>query len=139
MELNRNTIAAGVVALLLVVGGAFTLGKHVGVKRESWRAAVAARHAAVQHCLALGKEVNNRVVMAFRQQMPIAEFEKEFGALVPVGERKFPDAKADTTHVYTHEPSHRVFYLRFEDGRLLGYSSNHGVDDIQPYLPSIEE
>ena len=134
-----NQIVVAVVVLLVVAVCAFALGKRAGAKQESWRAAVAAHHAAVNHCRALGDEANRRVTMAWRARMPTSEFEEHFGELVPVGQRGFPDAKDDTTHVYTHGPSHRVFYLRFAEGRLVGHSSSHGADDIQPYLPSIDD
>ena len=29
--------------------------------------------------------------------------------------------------------------VRFKAGALVGHGSNHGVDDVQPHLPSIEE
>ncbi len=67
------------------------------------------------------------------------DFEKEFGEVVAADPGKSPEAGKDTTHIYTHQASHRVFHLRFEDGVLLGYGSSHGPDDIQPYLASIEQ
>jgi hypothetical protein len=134
-----NQIVVGVVVLFVVAVCGFALGKRAGAKRQSWRAAVAAQHAVVSHCRALGDEANRRVKMAWRARMPISEFEEHFGTLAPVDQGDFPEANDDTTHVYTHAPSHRVFYLRFAEGRLVGHRSSHGADDIQPYLPSIED
>jgi hypothetical protein len=77
--------------------------------------------------------------MAMKQRMPLADFEEKFGEAVPIDRSKFPEVREDITHVYRHQPSHRVFFLHFENGALLGHSSSHGPDDIQPHLPSIEE
>jgi len=71
--------------------------------------------------------------------MPLETFKEEFGNVMPIDRAELPDARANSTHVYVHEPSHRTFYLRFEDGVLLGFRSDHSPDDIQPYLPSIDE
>jgi hypothetical protein len=136
---TENQIVVAVVTLLIVALCAFALGKRAGLRQKSWQAAVAAHHAAVNHCRALGDEADRRIKMAWRAHMPIPEFEEHFGKLVPVDQGDFPNANDDTTHVYTHAPSHRVFYLRFEEGKLVGHRSNHGADDIQPYLPSIED
>ncbi|MHC5053544.1 MAG: hypothetical protein ACYTKD_02370 [Planctomycetota bacterium] len=139
METKKSHILVLLALLVLVAVSSFVLGKHTGTKRQAWRSAVAAHHAAVDHCLALGEEVNKRTRMAWRARMPIAEFENQFGKPVPVEQGTFPEAREDTTHVYTHEPSHRVFYLRFQDGVLLGVTSAHGSDTIQQHLPSIQE
>ena len=139
MENKIHRILVVLVAFMLVAASSFVLGKHIGAERQTWRSAVAAHRTAVDYCLALGEEVNKRITMAWRAQIPIAEFENQFGKAVPVDQGTFPEAKDDSTHVYTHEPSHRVFYLRFEHGVLVGVSSSHGSDDIQPHLPSIEE
>ena len=139
MKITGNQSVAAAVVLVAVAASSYALGWHVGVKKRSWRSAVAAHHAAVNHCRTLGDEANKRIKMAWHAQMSIAEFEKHFGKLVPVDQEEFPDARGDTTHVYTHAPSHRVFYLRFEKRRLVGHRSGHGVDDIRPHLPSIED
>jgi hypothetical protein len=136
---KKHRFGDKLVVLILVAGCSFLLGKHMEKKKHAWSSAVAAHHAAVNRCRALGQEANKRIMMAFRARMSIVEFEKEFGKTVPVGQGTFPETREETTHVYTHEPSHRVFYLRFENGVLLGVSSGHSVDDIGPHLPSIEE
>lgn len=139
MEDKKHRNLAILVVLILVAACSFVVGKHLGTKKQAWRTAVAAHHAAVDHCRALGKEANRRVIMASRSGMPFAEFNKQFRKTVPADQGSFPEANEDTTHVYTHEPSHRIFYFRFENGVLRRMSSNHGADDIQPHLPLIEK
>jgi hypothetical protein len=139
MEYKKHHTFVLIGILILVATCSFVLGTHTGTNRQAWRSAVAAHHEAVDHCRALGEEVNKRVRMAWRARMSITEFEDEFGRPVPVDRGSFPEVTKDTTHAYTHEPSHRTFYLRFQDGVLLGANSSHGADDIQPHLPSIEE
>ena len=141
MKIGRNQLFAAAVILALAVVGmcSYALVKRVGVKQKSWHAAVAAHHAAVDHCKALGREVNSRVKASWRTGMRIAEFEDHFGRVIPIDQGVHPEANSDDTHVFTHEQSHRVFYLRFEKGVLAGYHSSHGADDIQPHLPSIEK
>ena len=136
---NRSSAILLTGAFVTVAVCAYFFGKHVGTKQQAWRSAVEAHHVAVEHCQALGKEVNNQLRMARRARMPLAQFKEEFGEPVAVSRGEFPEAAEDDTHVFTHEASHRVFYLRFADDVLVGYHGSHGADDIQPHLPSIEE
>ena len=99
MENNELLILLVLVVLILVPACSFVLGKDIGARRQTWRSAVAAHHVAVDHCRALGEEVNKRIKMAWRAQIPIAEFENRFGRAVPVDQGTFPEAKEDTTHV----------------------------------------
>ena len=131
-------VILSVLAVLLIVS-AFSAGRYSGKLTTARWDAIVAHNVAVKHCLELGEEVDNRIVMAMKQQMPLADFEEKFGEAVPIDSNEFPEVREDITHVYRHQPSHRVFFLHFENGVLLGMSSNHGPDDIQPYLPSIEE
>jgi len=135
----RQHIFATLVIVLSVGICAFLLGKRVGARQLEWRAAVAAHHAAVDHCQALGKEVNKRLKSACEARIALADFEEHFGKAVLLDQATFPEANDGDTHVFVHEPSHRVFYLRFENSVLAGYHGSHGADDIQPHLPSIEE
>jgi hypothetical protein len=127
------------VLVVLLIVGAYSVGKDSGKLIQARRDAIVAHHVAVKHCLELGEEVTNRIIMAVRQRMPLADFEEEFGEVVPIDRSKFPEVREDITHVYTHQRSHTVFFLHFGNGVLLGCDSGHGPDDIQPYLPSIEE
>ena len=138
MKDNLRTFGT-VAAVLLVVVASYAVGRSCGKRSQAWRASVAAHHTAVDHCQALGVEVNKRVQMACKGRISLADFEKEFGEVVAADPGKSPEAGKDTTHIYTHQASHRVFHLRFKDGVLLGYGSSHGPDDIQPYFPSIEQ
>ena len=133
MKISRSQIAILVVVAVL----SYLLGNHNGVKKQSWRSAVAAHHAAVDDCRVLGAEVNRRVKLAVRSQMTVVEFEEHFGKLVAVDQASFPDAGKGKTHVYTHAPSHQVFYLRFDDDTLFGHGWH--LNDPQPHLPSIEQ
>jgi hypothetical protein len=126
-------------AMIVVAVCSFLLGRHMGMSKEAWRSAYSAHHSDVEHCLALGAEVNKRVKMAWLTHMPLETFKEEFGNVIPIDRAKFPGASEDATHVYMHEQSHRTFYLRFEAGALLGFASNHSPDDIQPYPPAIDE
>lgn len=139
MKMTRDQVIAGALLLVAVAACSYALGKYVGVRQQSWRAAVAAHHTAVDHCMTLGKEVTKRLNLAWRARMSLADFEEHFGKAVPVDQGTFPEAGDRDTHVFTHVPSHRVFYLRFENGVLTELGGTHGPDDIQPHLPSIEE
>jgi hypothetical protein len=77
----------------------------------------------------LGEEVNERVQMAFKAGLTFREFAKAFG---PPGElNEVTDPKrAGMTHFLFHKKSQRTFYLRFLDGRLVGFESNGGISDI---------
>jgi len=127
------------VLVVLLVVCAYSLGRYSGKLAQARWDAIEAHHVAVKHCLELGEEVQDSITMAWKYRMPLADFEKQFGEVVPIDRSKFPEVREDITHVYIHQPSHRVFFLHFENGVLLGISSSHGPDDIQPHLPSIEE
>jgi hypothetical protein len=79
--------------------------------------------------LELGKEVRDRIGMALRTQVTIDEFEKAFGPVTELTDVTDPKY-AEMTHSYLHEKSQRMFYLRFQDGKLLGSKSNHGSGDV---------
>ncbi len=138
MRKNTPYLVVLCVVLLVVAACSYVFGKHIGARREAERSRIAAHHAAVDHCRALGEEANRRVHVARRARMSIASFEEEFGKLEAVGGEAPAGASNRATHIYTHEPSHRVFYLRFQDGVLMGTSSSHGPDDIQPRLSSTD-
>jgi hypothetical protein len=77
----------------------------------------------------LGKEVSYRIRMAFREHVTIDEFEKTFGPVTELTDVTDPKY-AENTHSYLHEKSQRMFYLRFQDGKLLGTKSNHGSGGV---------
>ena len=130
--------AVVVTTLVVAVVCAVLLIRQSHAKRQMWRAAVAEHHAAVDRCRELGREMNGRIQAARKAGMSRADFVKQFGEISRWSRRAEPESQPDATHVYTHEPSHRVFYLRFDGDVLTGVSSSHGPDDIQPHLPSIE-
>ena len=77
----------------------------------------------------LGREVNDRIRTSWNANITIDEFQKYFGPLSDL--EGVTDPKyADKTHRFFHKESQRTFYLRFEDGRLLGSQSNYGSSDI---------
>jgi len=126
--------------LLLAVVAAYKFGE----RANRWRYAVEAHHADVRHGLRLGEEVNKRVQLAWKNHISQVDFEKEFGSLTSIDRDKdvkklHPDASPDMTHMFLHRDSFCRFYLRFEEGVLLGYSCHFGVDDVQDNLPTIEE
>ena len=130
-----------VLFVILILCGFYT-GWRTGTGRRSqaWGDAVRAHHTAVKNCLKLGEEVCNRVVMATKKTISLADFENEFGPVTRINpEEEHPDSAKDATHTYVHKESYRIFYLRFEDGILVTCGSSHGVDDIQPHLPSIDD
>lgn len=77
----------------------------------------------------LGREVNERVQMAFREGMTFAEFEKAFGPVMELREAAGSE-HAKMTHAMFHEKSRRTFYLCFEDGKLVGFHSGHGIGEV---------
>lgn len=77
----------------------------------------------------LGKEVNDHVSAAVRVSMSFAEFQKEFGAVSDL-HGMMEGKPTQMTHSYCHAPSQRVFYLQFEHGVLVGYSS-HSSNNVQ--------
>ena len=77
----------------------------------------------------LGQEVNERVQMALLRGLTLDEFAKAFGSPVELDGPKDPK-HADMTHSLFHEKSQETFYLRFLEGRLVGYRSNHALSDI---------
>jgi hypothetical protein len=130
--------------LLLAVIAAYKFGERVGERANRWLYAVEAHHTDVRHGLRLGEEVSKRVQLAAKNHISQVDFEKEFGPLMPIDpdidvKKFYPDARRDSTHMFLHRDSFRMFYLRFEGGVLLGYNSSFGVDDVQDNLPTIEE
>jgi hypothetical protein len=77
----------------------------------------------------LGREVNDRICIAWKANITIDEFQKEFGPLSDLEGTTDPKY-ANMTHSFFHKESQRTFYLRFENGHLIGSQSNHGSGDI---------
>jgi hypothetical protein len=130
--------------LLLVFLLAVVASYKFGERANRWRYAVKAHHTDVRHGLRLGEEVDKRVELATKNHISHVDFEKKFGPLTPIDQdidvkKLYPDARSDSTHIFLHRDSFRMFYLRFKEGVLLGYNSGFGVDDVQDNLPTIEE
>jgi hypothetical protein len=136
MENRTILVAVGLVAAVVC---AALLIRQSHAKRETWRAAVADHHAAIARCQELGRDANERIQAARKAGITRRAFTKQFGEISIYTPEKGKESPPDATHVFTHEPSHRVFYLRFDGDVLAGVSSSHGPDDIQPHLPSIEQ
>lgn len=79
--------------------------------------------------MAMGQEVKRSISIAWQQGMPIEDFTKIFGEVIPEI-NKSSGKPAEIGYIYYHPQSQRSFNLRFEDGTLQGYSSSHGYDDI---------
>ena len=76
----------------------------------------------------LGREVSDRIRMSWKANITIDEFQKDFGPLSDL--EGVTDPKyANKTHLFFHKESQRKFFLRFEDGLLMGCQS-HGSSDI---------
>jgi hypothetical protein len=73
----------------------------------------------------LGREVRDRIGMAVNAQLTIDAFDEAFGPIVELTDVTDPKY-ANNTHSYFHDGSQRMFYLTFQDGKLLGSKSNHG-------------
>lgn len=71
----------------------------------------------------LGSEVRDRIGMAIEVQLTIDAFEEAFGPVTELTDATHPKY-AKMTHSYLHEKSRRIFYLRFKDGKLLGFSGH---------------
>ena len=67
----------------------------------------------------LGIEVDNRVRMALQAHVTLAAFEEAFGPVTELTDGGKQE-HAGKTHYYVHPGSQRTFYLRFQDGRLMG-------------------
>jgi len=137
MKMKRGILVLA--CAIVLVASAALLIKQAHARRQAWRSAVAAHHQAVDHSLQLGREAGDRIQAALKAGISRREFTTTFGEVSACSPRKDPKSPPDATHVYTHEPSHRVFYLRFQNDVLVGVTSSHGPDDIQPHLPPIEQ
>jgi hypothetical protein len=129
MKTSTGFVRWTTVTLLVLLAGAAVAVK--ASQNEGRRARIAERNLRAESMLVLGKEVMERVRMAHRQRISIDEFEERFGPLTPLTDRREPRLE-DKTHIFVDEASQRSFYLRFEDGTLMGYTSSHGTDDIDP-------
>lgn len=137
--MKNNCKAVVIVGLAAVVVCAALLFTQAHAKRQAWRTAVADHHAAVAHCQQLGRDANDLIQAARAAGITRVEFVERFGEISALSQGRRTDGPANSTHVFTHQPSHRIFYLRFDGDVLVGVSSSHGPEDIQPHLPSIEQ
>ena len=79
--------------------------------------------------LELGEEVSKRVQMALFAGLTLDAFQRSFGPLTELRPGAEPE-HADMTHTLFHEKSQRTFYLRFVDGKLVGFSSSQGTGEV---------
>jgi len=136
---KRSVRAVSVLVIAVVVFIVFGVGQRSSARRLAWRAASRAYYEAIGHCLAQGQEVHARVKLAWDMRTTLAQFEKHFGYVSLVGQQELPVADPDITHVYTHGPSRRVFYLRFEDNVLVHFVSPFGPDVFMADVPTVHE
>jgi hypothetical protein len=132
----QKALVLPVVVLAVFLG--CVLAYSYGTRRQLRSDAIAAHHTAVQHHLALGRELNRAIRLAHVNLVSEAKFIELFGRISLLDRKRWPSAQEGDTHVYLHEKSYRVYFLRFNNGILMGAHSRFGVDDIQPNLPTIE-
>jgi len=77
----------------------------------------------------LGREVTKRLGMAAAGQMTIGDIEEAFGPLTEISDTSESENNK-STHSLFHDKSQRTFYLRIQDGQLMGSHSSHGPSDI---------
>ena len=128
-----------VLVLVLVAAVSFTLGQRSGAERQALLPASATHRELIDHYMTLGQEACPGIGLACKSRMTVTEFEEHFGAIKRVDRRELPKSRRDATHLYVHKPSHRVFYLQFDDDALVGAASDYGRNDFEPHLPTIEE
>ncbi len=121
--LARGIVLAVVMALVL--GLTAYKAEQNAVRRARFRE----RDLKLAAACELGQEVNKRVQMAFNAGTTFDEFAEAFGSPVKLDQARDPKY-ADMTHSLFHEQSQHTFYLRFADGRLRGFRSNHGFGDV---------
>lgn len=116
--------------VLSIVAGFFlvlTAGKaeQNAARRASFRDDLLKQKAALE----LGEEVTQRVQMALFAGLTLRECERSFGPLTELSPGADPK-HADMTHALFHEKSQRTFYLRFADGKLMGFHSGQGLGEV---------
>ena len=128
MKANQGFVksAVGIAFVLLLVA----LTAYKSAQNEERRGRFRERNQEVRAAVALGREIGERVTMAFRESMSMRDFKGQCGSISPLKEVADADL-AQMTHTFYHAPSQRFFYLRFEDGVLKGSRSNHGSADIK--------
>ena len=113
----------------VVIGLVLVLTAYKAEQNAARQARFHERDVKQKAALELGREVNERVRMAFKAGLTLTEFAEAFRSSAELTEVKDPK-HANATHSLFHEESQRTFYLRFQDGRLVGISSNHGTSDV---------
>ena len=139
MKARHLTSRIVVISTILIVC-AYYVGRKSGRGFQARYDAILAHHAAVKNCMRLGEEVSNRIAMACRRNISIADFENDFGSVTSIDPAaEYPYSVNDATHFYMHPESYCTYYLHFRDGALIHMGANLSPDGIRPHLPSIEE
>ena len=120
---------AWLTAVAMIVGLTLALTAYKAHQNADRHARFLERNQRQKAAYELGREVNERMRMAFRARMPINTFQEAFGPLTEIKDVTDPK-HAKMTHSLFHEKSQRLFYLRFEDGVLVGSKSHHGTGDV---------
>ena len=118
----------GILGIVLIAAILFATA-YKASKNEERRARFRERDQKIKAADELGQEVENRISMAWLENISIDEFEKYFGELSVLEEATDPEY-ADKTHIFFHKGSQRTFYLRFDNGSLAGFSSHYGAGDF---------
>jgi hypothetical protein len=113
-----------VILLVLAAGGVAMLAMCKADQNAARRAAYAERQREHVLLTRLAGETTLCVRQAFRAHVTLDDFQADFGPVEPVSAGSNAD-KPPATHVYTHAATGQEFSLRFQDGRLVGFSSRH--------------
>ncbi len=127
--MGRYRQFAPLIALTAATGLVLVLTAYKAEQNATRRARFHERDLKQEAALGLGQEVTKRVQMALQAGLTLDEFARAFG--MPAELEGLMDPKhADMTHLLFHKKSQQTFYLRFLDGRLVGFRSNHGISDV---------
>jgi hypothetical protein len=78
----------------------------------------------------LGREVDKRIKIARENHITLNEFTTAFGIPMELTNTTDPE-NANFTHSYFHDKSQRLFFLRFSNEQLEGYSSHYSSSDVK--------
>ncbi len=120
---------ARLIALTAVTGTVLVLTAYKAEQNAVRRARFHERDVKLEATLELGQEVTERVQLAFQAGPTFDEFARTFGT--PAELKGTMDPKRDDmAHFPLHKKSQQTFFLRFLDGRLVGFRSNYGISDV---------
>jgi hypothetical protein len=126
---RRRRQFAQLIVLTAAIGLVLALTAYKAEQNATRRARFHERDLKQEAAFELGREVNERVRMAFKAGLTFREFAEAFGSPTELNEVADPK-HVNMTHSLFHEKSQATFHLQFLDGRLVGFQSNHGPSDV---------